>query len=73
MPNVFIQGKRRGLAGASRSVHGESLPLPPTNPPPPPPKPNLCSVGGCYDGPGVVPLYRSGELERMLKRARALR
>ena len=29
-------------------------------------------VGGCYDGPGLVPLYRSGELEKKLKRARAL-
>ena len=30
------------------------------------------SVGGCFDGPGLVPLYQSGELQKMLKRARAL-
>jgi glutaredoxin 3 len=29
-------------------------------------------VGGCFDGPGLVPLYQSGELQKMLKRARAL-
>lgn len=31
------------------------------------------SVGGCYDGPGVVPLYRSGELQKMLRKAGATR
>ena len=31
------------------------------------------SVGGCYDGPGVVPLYRSGELQEKLRRAGALK
>ena len=31
------------------------------------------SVGGCYDGPGVVPLYRSGELQAKLRRAGALK
>ena len=29
-------------------------------------------LGGCYDGPGVVPLYRTGELQKVLKAARAL-
>ncbi len=29
-------------------------------------------LGGCYDGPGIVPLYRTGELQRVLKAARAL-
>lgn len=29
-------------------------------------------VGGCFDGPGLVPLYQSGDLQRMLKRARAM-
>ena len=31
------------------------------------------SVGGCYDGPGIVPLYRSGELQEKLRRAGALK
>ena len=30
-------------------------------------------LGGCYDGPGIVPLYRTGELQKVLKAARALR
>lgn len=29
-------------------------------------------IGGCFDGPGLVPLYQSGDLQKMLKRARAL-
>jgi glutaredoxin-related protein len=33
---------------------------------------NGTSYGGCMDGPGLVPLYEDGRLQKLLKKAGAL-
>jgi glutaredoxin-related protein len=33
---------------------------------------NGTSYGGCMDGPGLVPLYETGKLQQLLKKAGAL-